>query len=174
MTESMDSTTYQQRSDDSLDESSESEADAEANLDQGNTDSPSEDEKRLGYDSKKKTARNRPVLKPSTGKCITLKQARKILGFRSLQVFPGQFKKDASAIEDALQKTCQCFPLGRLWRCFAIWNGVSLFLVTVSVLLFYFAYEVLSLVILATYYLLGSDYNHDEGFGCSFGPIEQC
>ena len=61
---------------------------------------------------KKKKSRNRPVLRWSTGDCITMKAAKTDLGFKSLEVFRGKYHKDASAVEDALQTKFQHLPLG--------------------------------------------------------------
>ena len=67
----------------------------------------------------KKGARNRPVLRWANGSAITMKEARQ-LGFASEVLWTGVFIKDATAIEEILQRHYNNLPLGeRLWRCVA-------------------------------------------------------
>ena len=64
----------------------------------------------------KKGKRNRPVLRWCNGAYITMKEARE-LGFISLILWTGTFRKDATAIEEGLQRHYNTLPLGdRLWR----------------------------------------------------------
>jgi hypothetical protein len=60
------------------------------------------------------------VLRWSDGSTITMKEAIDECGFASTSLWTGVFKKDATAIEEDLQRHCQHLPLGvRLWRCVA-------------------------------------------------------
>ena len=58
-----------------------------------NSESESEEEMTTEEHEKKKKSRNRPVLRWSTGDCITMKAAKTDLGFKSLEVFRGKYKK---------------------------------------------------------------------------------
>ena len=66
---------------------------------------------------RRKTARNRPVLQWQNGNHITMNEAREILGFQSIALWKGKFLKDATSVEEALQRHYDYLPLGeRLWR----------------------------------------------------------
>ena len=68
------------------------------------------------YTKRRKT---KPILQWADGTNITMKQAREILGFRSITVFQSKLKYNARMVEDALQMKFMRLKKGhrRLWRC---------------------------------------------------------